>query len=363
MVYVPCGYFLRSTVTHMAKRLAFMGAGAIGGTIGGYLTRAGHDVTVIDAWPAHIDKIRADGLTVTTMEGVFTARPEALHVGELSATVNRYDIVFVSVKSYDTAWVTTLVGPHLAPGGVVVSAQNGINEDTIAGIVGWDRVIGCVVTIGATTVGPGHVERTSRERGRRSFALGDPTNTHSPRLQELRTILEDCGDVVVTDNLLGERWAKIATNSMANSVCGITGQTSAGMRMNPVTREIALRLAAEVVEVGTAHGVAIEKIGSIPAHKFVEARADAVVKAEVERIIVEEAPKIGTGRPSLAQDLAKHRRTEIDYLNGYVIRKGREAGVPTPFNDAVVDLTKQVEEGVLEPMVDNIWLVMDYPPE
>ena len=109
-----------------------MGAGAIGGTLAAYLSRAGRDVTVIDAWPAHIDKIKTNGLTVTTMEGTFTAKPEALHIGELSATTNRYDVVFVSVKSYDTAWVTTLVEPHLAPGGVIVSAQNGINEDIIA---------------------------------------------------------------------------------------------------------------------------------------------------------------------------------------------------------------------------------------
>ena len=347
----------------MTKRIAFMGAGAIGGTLAAYLSRAGRDVTVVDAWPAHIDKIKTDGLTVTTMEGTFTAKPEALHIGELSATTNRYDVVFVSVKSYDTAWVTTLVEPHLAPGGVIVSAQNGINEDIIAGIVGWDRVIGCIVTIGATTVGPGHVERTSKERGRRSFALGDPTNAHSPRLDMLREILEDCGESAVTTNLLGERWAKIVTNSMSNSVCGITGQTSAGMRLNPVTRDLSMMLAAEVVAVGSAHGVAIENIGSVPAQSFVEARTDPAARAEVERKLVEDAPKIGTGRPSLAQDLAKGRRTEIDYLNGYVIRKGREAGVPTPFNEAIVALTEKVESGVLEPMVDNIWLVMDYPPE
>ena len=76
-----------------------MGAGAIGGTLAAYLSRAGRDVTVIDAWPAHIDKIKTNGLTVTTMEGTFTAHPEALHIGELSATTNRYDVVFVSVKS------------------------------------------------------------------------------------------------------------------------------------------------------------------------------------------------------------------------------------------------------------------------
>ena len=347
----------------MTKRIAFMGAGAIGGTIGGYLTRAGHDVTLVDAWPAHIDKIKADGLTVTTMEGDFTVKPKALHIGELSATTNLYDVIFVSVKSYDTAWVTTLIEPHMVPGGVVVSAQNSINEDIIVSIVGWDRVMGCVVTIGATTVGPGHVERTSSERGRRSFALGDPANADSPRLQELKNILEDCGEVGVTTNLLGERWAKIATNCMSNSICGVTGQSSVDMRMHAVTRELAMRIAAEVVQVATAYGVAVEKISSIPANNYVEALTNTAVKEEVERIMVEEAPKIGTGRPSLAQDLAKGRRTEIDYLNGYVIRKGKEAGVRTPFNEMIVDLAKQVEAGVMQPMIDNIWMIMDYPPE
>ena len=145
----------------------------------------------------------------------------------------------------------------------------------------------------------------------------------------LREILEDCGESAVTTNLLGERWAKIVTNSMSTRVRNHRPDVGS-MRLNPVTRDLSMMLAAEVVAVGSAHGVAIENIGSVPAQSFVEARTDPAARAEVERKLVEDAPKIGTGRPSLAQDLAKGRRTEIDYLNGYVIRKGREAGVRHP---------------------------------
>jgi len=343
----------------MGTKIAFLGAGAIGGVMGGSLSRAGHDITLIDTWPAHIEKIQSDGIKVTTVEEEFVANPTALHIGEITSTGNQYDVVFLSVKSYDTRWMSTLIEPHIAPGGTIVSAQNSINEDIIASVVGWSRTMGCVVTIGATTRGPGHVERTSSLASKRSFTLGDPSNADSPRIHMLTDILSDIGETGTTKNLLGERWAKIATNSMANSVSGVTGQTSQGMRNHPVTRDLSIMIATEVVNVAKAHGVEIGAISGIPSQMFLDAERDQAMKTELEAEMVESGKKLGDGIPSLAQDISKGRRTEIDYLNGYVIDKGREAGVPTPMNEAILDLTKRVESGELVPHLDNIWLIIE----
>ena len=154
-------------------KIAVLGAGAIGGVIGGYLARGGRDVTLIDLWPANIERIKDAGLTVRAHEGEFTVRPTALHLGEVSAARTKFDVVFLSVKSYDTGWASKFIEPHLAPGGFVVSAQNSINEDAIAEVLGWSRVVGCVVTLGAGMYEPGTPERTS-SIDRKAFTLGEP---------------------------------------------------------------------------------------------------------------------------------------------------------------------------------------------
>ena len=133
----------------MFDRIAVMGVGAIGGVIGGYLTRAGHDVTLIDPWGAHVETIRSEGLHVSTLDEDFTVQANAVHLGEACNISEPFDTIFLSVKSYDTIWATHFALPHLTPTGVIVSAQNGINDDRIAPIVGFSRTMGCVITLGA----------------------------------------------------------------------------------------------------------------------------------------------------------------------------------------------------------------------
>ena len=334
-------------------KLAVLGVGAIGGTIGGYLARSGADITLVDTWPANIERIKADGLTVTGEEAEFTAHPTALHLGELSAARQRFGAVFLSVKSYDTRWAATFVEPYLAPGGFIVSAQNSINEDTIAGVVGWSRVVGCVVTLGAGMYEPGRVTRTSAA-DRHSFTIGEPSGLITRRLQNLADVLSAAGPTKTTSNLWGERWAKLATNSMSNAIAGITGLKSGELRQNPQTRELSIRVAAELVEVAEAFGVKVEPIQGIPAHLFGQASSDGAKREEVEMMMTEYSVSLREGRPSLAQDVMKGRKTEVDELNGYVAQKGKEVGVPTPVNEAIITLTKRVESGELEQSLDNL---------
>jgi len=126
------------------ERVCIVGAGAVGGYLGAHLAAAGLDPVLIDPWPEHVEAMRATGLVVEGMAGTVAARVRALHVGDVQRLVREapFDVAFVAVKSYDTAWATQLVLPTLAPGGCLVSLQNGINEPTIAGIAGWPRVSG-----------------------------------------------------------------------------------------------------------------------------------------------------------------------------------------------------------------------------
>ena len=134
----------------MGKRIVIVGAGAVGAYVGGYLARAGEDVTLIDPWPEHVERMRTHGLSLSGMseEECFTTPVATMHITEVQqlARGDGVDIAFVCVKSYDTEWATMLIRDYLAPGGFVVSLQNCMNEERIAAIVGWSRTVGCIAS-------------------------------------------------------------------------------------------------------------------------------------------------------------------------------------------------------------------------
>jgi len=150
------------------KRIAVIGAGAIGGYTGGQLAHNGFDVTLIDPWPEHVETIRKDGLALEgmTQEEFVCARPKTMHLTEAQqlAKEKPIDIAMVAVKSYDTEWATMLIAQYLAPDGYVVSLQNCMNEERIAGVVGWDKTVGAIpALLGA--------ERYAAYRGARRLTL------------------------------------------------------------------------------------------------------------------------------------------------------------------------------------------------
>ena len=298
----------------MTQHIAVMGVGAIGGIIGGYLTRAERDVTLIDAWPANIEQIKTHGLTITAQEEKFVTQPTALHIGEVSAIERQFDLVFLCVKSYDTQWTTKFIQPYLAPNGFIISAQNSINEDSIASMVGWPRVMGLVMTLGAAMYEPGHAERTSPVT-KLAFKPGEPSGIITHRTTNLSKILEDVGRSQPTTNLWGERWAKLATNSMSNALAAITGLKSAELRQEPTVRSVQIRIAGELVEVATTFGVVVEPIGNIPAQLFQAALTNNANLKEIECKMLESANDADTTSPP---------RTAARKLT--VVRGHRESG-------------------------------------
>src|SRR5205823_7513495 len=146
------------------KKIAVVCTGAVGGYAGAHMVQAGEDVTFIDFWPEHVEHMKQHGLTITHLRDVepFTVPVRALHVTELQQLSKErpIDIAFVCTKSYDTAWATTMIAQYLAPGGFVVSLQNCINEEVLAGIVGWGKTLGAIASsITVELCEPGHVRR------------------------------------------------------------------------------------------------------------------------------------------------------------------------------------------------------------
>jgi 2-dehydropantoate 2-reductase len=341
-------------------RLAFIGAGAMGSYIGGRIAQAGYDVTLIDGWREHVEAIRSRGIQLGGTEGESSVRVPALHfddIAELSPAP--VDIAFICVKSYDTEEAARLVHPYLGPDGFLVSLQNGINDPTLARVVGAERTLGCIAsTIGVALIGPGRVERTYRPGGEAYtvFRVGELNGRMTPRAQLVVRLLQCVDSAQATDDLPGERWAKLAANSMHNGLAAVTGLGHKGIYAHEALRRLAIRLGAEAVRVGRIAGLRLHPVRGIPADDLEAAGyGDREAMRRVEQRIEGWMSRLtDEGRPSTAQDISKARRTEIDYINGAVCAKASEFRVDVPSQHAIVALVRQVERGELQPSVDNV---------
>src|SRR5499426_3713109 len=254
----------------MIERIGIFGAGAIGSVVGGMLTKAGRDVTLIDQWPEHVEAMRRQGLRLSGTCGDQQIRVNAIHVHELQLVTKPFDAVFISVKSYDTEWATALALPYLArPDGVVVDFQNGVNDERVAAVAGRERTLGCVITIGAGLYEAGHAMRT--DTGSIGFKIGELDGRDTERARELAKIMSDVAVAKVTTNLFGERWSKLTVNCMANPIAGLSGLGTAEVRTQPTPRRIAIFVGGEAIKVGRACGHEVEPIYGIVAQRFVDA--------------------------------------------------------------------------------------------
>ena len=336
----------------MGTRIGIIGVGAIGSIVGGLLTKAGHDVTLIDQWPDHVQAMKRVGLRLSGTCGEHLIPVRALGIHELQSVAEPFDAVFISVKSYDTEWAVSLALQYLKkPDGVLVDFQNGINDERVAALAGRERCLGCVITIGAGMYEPGHAIRT--DRSGIGFKIGEHDGKVTDRAERLAKIMCDVAPTKVTTNLWGERWSKLSVNCMANGLAGLSGLGSAEVRTRDGVRRVAIHLAAEAILVGRARGHEVEPIWGIEAQRFVDAVKGHGL-ADVERDMAERAKELAGGRPSLLQDVMRGRRTEVQYLNGYVSEQGRQVGVPTPFNDKIVELITRVPPGTLKPDPRNL---------
>jgi len=344
----------------MPRRIAVVGAGALGGYVGGTLAHLGHDVTLIDAWPAHVEAIRARGLEldgVTPEEQFTVTRARTMHLTEVQSLAKApVDVALVAVKSYDTAWATALIGPYLAPDGYVVSLQNCLNEETIAGIVGWGRTVGVIASvISVDLYEAGRIRRTVAKGGDKHtvFRVGEPHGRVTRRVEELAGWLRGIDSAKVTTNLWGERWSKLVANGMGNAVSAASGLSSNDCMRDPAIRRLQISLAGQAIRVGQALGFQLENIRGLAAERIALAsEGDGAALAETEAALMPREganPRAAIQRPSMAQDILKGRRTEIDAMNGYIAAQGAAAGVPAPSHARITQIVTRIERGEVQP--------------
>lgn len=293
--------------------VAVMGAGAVGCYFGALLARAGHTVTLIGR-PAHVEAIQARGLRLQTAA-------EDVHVPLAASTqasaVEGADVVLLCVKSSDTEDATRQMLPHLAPGALVLTLQNGVDNDERARtVLGPAHPVAAAVVYVATAMeGAGHV----RHHGRGELVIAP-----APGSERVAQAFTAAGiPTQISDNVRGALWAKLVINCAFNALSAITQQPYGWLAAQDGASDVIADLVAECLAVAQADGV------QIPGD----------IHAAVRGIIA----TMPGQRSSTAQDLARGRPTEIEHLNGYVVQRGAALGVPTPVNRAMRVLVRMAE--------------------
>src|ERR1700754_2347876 len=341
----------------MGRKIAIVGAGAVGGYAGAHMVQAGEDVTFIDPWPEHVEHMRKHGLRVTHARDIeeFSVPVRALHLTDAQQLAKEapVDIAFVCMKSYDTAWATMLIRQYLAHGGYVVSLQNCMNEETIAGIVGWGKTLGCIASsITVNLPAPGHIHRGAGKGGAAHtvFRAGEPHGRITPRAEEICRLVAYADSAKVTNNLWGERWSKLVANAMQNGISACTGLGGGDMLKNDAIRRFSTRVGSEAIRVGQALGFQLEEILHLAPETIARAGEgdEAAMRACDEQRFADAKRTSSAQRPSMGQDMQKGRRTEIEFLNGFVVREGEKLGLPCSANAVLTDLVKRVERGELK---------------
>jgi 2-dehydropantoate 2-reductase len=312
-------------VTERFRAVAVVGAGAVGSFFGAVLARAGHRVTLIGR-AAHVWAIESDGLRLDMAGRVDVIRVAA---SVDLAAVRGADLVLFCVKSTDTDAVAREIAPHLAADAIVVSLQNGVeNAPTLARHV-RRLVVGASVYVATAVPEPGAVKHF----GRGDLVIGafNPEaagNTDvSAIVQDLARFFATAGvAVTVSDDVMAELWSKLMVNCAYNAISGLAQATYGELTALPEVRAIQQAVVREVVALAAVEGVPMQLETALQA---------------MERIAVAMPGQLS----STAQDMARHKPTEIDHLNGFVARRGREKGITTPVNQTLHALVKLVEAG------------------
>ena len=286
-----------------------------------------------------------------------------MHLNDAARLPRDFDIGFVAMKVFDTAWAAQVALRHVRPDGFLVASENCWPDPIVAAMAGASRAVGLVMSrIGVALWKPGQVER-GMERGRGGstshivFRAGEHDGRITARVKDLAEMLSVVDGAQVTDNLWGERWAKLCMNAMGNPVTGMSGLGSLDVAASEVGRAISIHLAAESARVGLTLGYRIPKFNNAEAEQWADANRRETYEA-LDTLLTPAAGRRENWRASMAQDMAKGRPTEIDHMNGHVVAQGRTCGVATPVSEATIEMIHEIERGARKQAPENIGMTL-----
>lgn len=334
-------------------RFTIIGAGAIGGLAGAWMTRAGHDVTLVDRWAEHIDAIKERGLYIDGIRGEHHVRVKALHPHELRGPLGA---VLIATKSQHTLDALESLLPHFGPDTFVVSYQNGFNEPDIiarlesAGLGGAERVVGSIPNYGGALVDPGYIEFVHEG----PIQLGEMTGERTERLQTLAACLGALTEVQLSDNIWGQIWAKEVYSAQVVFSALVDAPVTETLGVERYAR-VAGAVVREALEIAEANGITVEAFDFFDPANYKPRTPEDTQKllANIHHAIwllkkdqkpnAHQFKKKGSG---IWWDIVyRHRPSEVRASNGKLISFGERAGADTRLNARLCEMIYEIEDG------------------
>ena len=302
-------------------KVCVLGSGAMGSSIGGLLADAGSEVYLIDTWAEHVNAMNSQGLKLRVGSSDRTVKVRA---ATDCRGIGQADLIIVLVKSYHTKEAIEYANPIIGDKTVIMSLQNGLgNEEIIEEVVGKEHVVGGRTFAGGSVLAPGHV--IANTTGKQTY-IGELDGTTTERVIRIAEEFKRAGLLItVSSNIVGIMWDKLLVNVATGALCGITRLPYGGLYKVAELMDCALDAVSEGIAVAKASGVKLST----------KDPKEAWFKAS------EGLPE--DFKPSLSQSLEKGLRTEIDFINGAVVRYGEKCKVPTPVNKTLVASIKGIE--------------------
>jgi 2-dehydropantoate 2-reductase len=328
-------------------RCLIWGAGAIGGTLGAHLARAGHDVTLVDAVVEHVEAIQRSGLRITGPIAEFAARVPAFTPQTLTAA---WDTIVLATKAHHTGDAARALVPHLTAGGFVISAQNGLNELTIEQVVGTARTMGAFVNFGADYMEPGVIHYG----GRGAVVVGEIDGRVTARASAVRDAWSDFDSrAIVTPNIWGYLWGKEAYGAMLFATA-LTNESIADALAMPEYSRLYIALAREILAVAAARNVRPESFDGFEPSAYLPDAPAGEAERSLDALVAHNR-RSAKSHSGIWRDLAVRKRpTEVDAQLGIVVTLGAEAGIPTPLTSRLVQLIHEIERAARPQSLDTL---------
>ncbi|MDA0823844.1 MAG: 2-dehydropantoate 2-reductase [Proteobacteria bacterium] len=320
-------------------RILIQGVGGVGGLIAGELLRAGADVTLVTGNPAITEAINQRGIRVKTPDDEFyvaaTAYSSIAHIPALK----NFDCAYLTMMATNVIEGAEAAAPRLTENGYFVAFQNGFVEEAIGEAVGVHRVISATVALGSTMVSPGVYQRTTQGR----LIVGELDGRSSARLDDLQTTLSAIIDTEISRNIVGVLWGKLIWNGAVSCLCAVSGKTLGELFDCAIGRELFLLAFRESVDTARAQNIEIETVIVKP-EKYYFAHSDSNERHTILLESLTALAKLYAGvTPSTLESLRRGRKTEVDFLNGYIIKKAIEKNIAVLLNEIVVSMVRDIE--------------------
>jgi len=330
----------------MAQILIY-GAGSMGTVLGAYLLKAGVPADLVTRDKDHVQALKTGGAKISGTVS-FTTPPFNGEEGRGCALLpfemkKKYDIVFLITKQQDNAVSAAMLKNFITPDGVLCTLQNGIPEPALAEIMGENKVLGCMCAWGANKTKPGCVDLTS-EPSSMSFGLGNLGKDTHPKLGEVKAVLEKMCAVTTENNFIGVRWSKLLINAAFSGMSAVTGFNFGQIASGKRSRECALGVLKECINVCRAAKIIIEPVQGKDLVRLFDYN-NSLQKLKASLILPIAIRKHKAITSSMLPDLDRGRLCEIDEINGVVCSWGKKHGVSTPVNDKIVEIVHSIERG------------------